>query len=51
MTDAFTAAGFHIGVISEPPPVPAARELFPEDFRELSGTSFLAFLFFVLHAD
>ncbi|GGU33773.1 class I SAM-dependent methyltransferase [Lentzea flava] len=51
MTDAFTAAGFRISTISEPPPVPAAREVFPEEFRELSGTSFLAFLFFVLQAD
>lgn len=50
MTDAFTAAGFRISVISEPPPVPAARDLFPEVFRELAGTSFLGFLFFVLQA-
>jgi SAM-dependent methyltransferase len=48
MTNAFTAAGFRIGAISEPPPVPAARELFPEVFREVAGTSFLGFLFFVL---
>ncbi|WP_330180946.1 class I SAM-dependent methyltransferase [Nocardia sp. NBC_01503] len=51
MTDVFTAAGFRISVISEPPPVPAARELFPEAFREVPGTSFLGFLFFVLEAD
>ncbi|WP_084515670.1 class I SAM-dependent methyltransferase [Nocardia acidivorans] len=51
MTDAFTAAGFRIGVISEPSPVPAARDQFPEVFRDVLGTSFLAFLFFVLHAD
>lgn len=51
MTDAFTAAGFRISVISEPPPVPAARELFPEVFRELTDTSFLGFLFFVLQTD
>ncbi|MCU1640470.1 MAG: methyltransferase type 11 [Nocardia sp.] len=50
MTEAFTAAGFRISVISEPPPVPAARDLFPEVFREVIGTSFLAFLFFVLQA-
>jgi ubiquinone/menaquinone biosynthesis C-methylase UbiE len=31
MTDAFTAAGFRIAVISEPAPAPAARELFPDD--------------------
>jgi SAM-dependent methyltransferase len=48
MTDAFTAAGFHIDVISEPPYLPAAREVFPEQLREIAGTSFLGFLFFVL---
>ena len=49
MTDAFTAAGFQISVISEPHPVPEARELFPD---ELAATpSFLCFLFFVLEAD
>ena len=48
MTDAFSAAGFQISIISEPHPVPEARELFPD---ELAGrTSFLCFLFFVLHA-
>lgn len=50
MTDAFTAAGFHLDVISEPPPAPAARDLFPEEFRTIAGTSFLGFLFFVLRA-
>ncbi len=29
MTDAFTAAGFRLAAISEPQPVPEARELFP----------------------
>lgn len=48
MTDAFTAAGFRISVISEPQPVPAARELFPEEYRAL--TTGLCFLFFVLQA-
>jgi ubiquinone/menaquinone biosynthesis C-methylase UbiE len=48
MTDAFTAAGFRISVINEPLPVPAARELFPEDFPILN--TFPSFLFFVLHA-
>ena len=33
MTDAFTAAGFRISVISEPDPVPEARELFPDSSR------------------
>ncbi|SDI87713.1 class I SAM-dependent methyltransferase [Nonomuraea jiangxiensis] len=51
MTEAFTAAGFRISVISEPPYVPEARELFPEEFRERTGTRFLSFLFFVLEAD
>jgi SAM-dependent methyltransferase len=48
MTDAFTAAGFRISVISEPQPVPAARELDPDGFRMLSANP--SFLFFVLHA-
>lgn len=48
MTDAFTAAGFRIAVISEPPAVPdTPRELFPPEFE---GRSFLAFLFFVLES-
>ncbi|MFE3449035.1 class I SAM-dependent methyltransferase [Nonomuraea sp. NPDC059194] len=53
MTEAFTAAGFRISVISEPPFVPEARELFPEELREieLTRTRFLCFLFFVLEAD
>lgn len=50
MTEAFTAAGFRISVISEPPAVPEAREMFPEEFRNISGTRFLSFLFFVLEA-
>jgi SAM-dependent methyltransferase len=49
MTDAFTAAGFRISTISEPPPVPTARELFPEEFRMLTTSP--GFLFFVLHVD
>ena len=49
MTDAFTAAGFRISVISEPQPVPEARELFPDDFHLLATAP--SFLFFVLHAD
>lgn len=54
MTDAFTAAGFRIAVISEPPPAPGARELFPEVFTSLfpdeTRMAFLSFLFFVLEA-
>src|SRR6516165_10823298 len=36
MTDAFTAAGFRIAVISEPPPAPAARELFPDEIAAVA---------------
>jgi SAM-dependent methyltransferase len=49
MTDAFTAAGFRISVISEPHPVSAARDLFPDDFHILD--TFPSFLFFVLQTD
>jgi SAM-dependent methyltransferase len=48
MTDAFTAAGFRIAVISEPEPAPAARDLFPADIA--ARPRFLCFLFFVLQA-
>ncbi len=48
MTDAFTAAGFRIGVISEPAPAPAALELFPDEIA--AKPRFLCFLFFVLQA-
>jgi SAM-dependent methyltransferase len=51
MTDAFSAAGFRIAVISEPPPAPGAREKFPEVFAEVRSGSFLCFLFFVLEAE
>ena len=46
MTDAFSTAGFRLAVISEPQPDPAARELFPNDFHDLSTKT--AFLFFVV---
>ncbi|MEU3987700.1 methyltransferase domain-containing protein [Streptomyces platensis] len=46
MTDAFTAAGFRLAVISEPQPDPAGRELFRDDFDALSGK--IGFLFFVV---
>jgi hypothetical protein len=47
MTDAFTAAGFRISVISEPEAAPdAPRELFPEEIA--AKRRFLCFLFFVL---
>ncbi len=48
MTDAFTAAGFRIAVISEPAPATAARELLPDDIA--AKPRFLCFLFFVLQA-
>ena len=49
MTDAFTAAGFRISVISEPTVAPdTPRELLPDDIA--GGQGFLCFLFFVLHA-
>jgi SAM-dependent methyltransferase len=50
MTSAFTAAGFRTSVISEPSPVPAAREHFPEFFEKTPSGEFLCFLFFVLEA-
>ncbi|MEU6064183.1 class I SAM-dependent methyltransferase [Streptomyces sp. NPDC047082] len=46
MTDAFTAAGFRLTVIGEPRPDPAARELFPDGFHDLSTKT--CFLFFVV---
>ncbi|MEW1637559.1 class I SAM-dependent methyltransferase [Streptomyces sp. NPDC093801] len=46
MTDAFTTAGFRLSGISEPQPDPAARELFPDDFDDLSNRP--CFLFFVV---
>jgi SAM-dependent methyltransferase len=49
MTDACTAAGFRIAVISEPGIAPdTPRELLPDGFAD--GRRFLCFLFFVLHA-
>lgn len=50
MTDAFTAAGFRISVVSEPHPAPEARELFPEELAKFPSGAFLCFLFFVLEA-
>lgn len=48
MSDAFTAAGFRISVISEPPPVPEAADLYPEDYESLTTAPGL--LLFVLTA-
>jgi SAM-dependent methyltransferase len=47
-TAAFTAAGFRIASINEPRPVPAARELFPKEFRFLMTSP--TFVLFVLEA-
>ena len=49
MTDAFTAAGFRLTVISEPAVAPdTPGELLPDTMAD--GRHFLCFLFFVLHA-
>ena len=49
MTDAFTAAGFRIATVSEPPPAPdTPPEVLPPGLEE--GRSFLGCLFFVLEA-
>jgi hypothetical protein len=45
----FTAAGFRIAVVSEPPPAPGAREAFPDLVTSPSG-DIMCFLFFVLEA-
>jgi ubiquinone/menaquinone biosynthesis C-methylase UbiE len=50
MSDAFTAAGFRISAISEPPPSAEAFELFPDDMARFRSGRFLSFLFFVLEA-
>jgi ubiquinone/menaquinone biosynthesis C-methylase UbiE len=51
MTDAFTAAGFRIAVISEPPPAPdTPRELLPDFVADKPSGAFLGFIFFVLEA-
>ncbi|MFK0292489.1 class I SAM-dependent methyltransferase [Streptomyces sp. NPDC090442] len=46
MLHAFTTAGFRLTALSEPQPDPAARELFPDGFQELSTKP--CFLFFVV---
>ncbi|MEU3528084.1 class I SAM-dependent methyltransferase [Streptomyces sp. NPDC038707] len=48
MTDAFTTAGFRLRALSEPRPDPAARDLFPDGFHDLSTKP--CFLFFVVEA-
>ncbi|MFF9126506.1 class I SAM-dependent methyltransferase [Streptomyces sp. NPDC014889] len=46
MNHAFADAGFRLSVISEPQPDPAARDLFPDGFHDLSTKP--CFLFFVV---
>ena len=46
VVDAFTTAGVRLAVIGEPQPDPAARELFPDGFHDLSIKA--TFLFFVV---
>lgn len=48
MTDALTAAGFRLSVISEPQPDPAARELFPDGFHDLETKTCFMFLVVVV---
>jgi SAM-dependent methyltransferase len=48
MTDAFTAAGFRVSVISEPPPAAGAEEALPDE--PAARQRFLCFLFFVLES-
>ncbi|MGW1345937.1 class I SAM-dependent methyltransferase [Kribbella sp. NPDC002412] len=49
MTDAFTAAGFRISVVSEPPISPdTPSELRPQDLKH--PARFISFIFFVLEA-
>jgi hypothetical protein len=51
MTDAFTASGFKIAVISERPPAPdTPRELLPGFLADKPSGAFLCFLFFILEA-
>ncbi|APU15133.1 methyltransferase family protein [Actinoalloteichus sp. GBA129-24] len=49
MTDAFLAAGLRITRLHEPRPVPAAHELFPDDFHIADTCP--SVLFFVLHSE
>ena len=51
ITDAFTAAGFDIVTIAEPPPSPdTPQDLLTPRIRRGETTAFLGFLFFVLRA-
>ncbi|EHB44035.1 conserved hypothetical protein [uncultured Mycobacterium sp.] len=44
MTDAFTAADFHLCAISEPQPQAAAREVFPDEYEGLGRKPILSVL-------
>lgn len=48
MLDAFTSAGFSVTSITEPQPLPEARELYPDGFDHFSSSP--GFLFFALEA-
>ena len=48
MLDAFASADFHVTSITEPQPLPEARELHPEGFAHFSSSP--GFLFFALEA-
>lgn len=48
MLDAFTSAGFRVTSITEPQPLPEARDLYPEGFTHFSTAP--GFLFFALEA-
>ena len=48
ITDALTAGGFQLDVLSEPQPLPEAERLWPDDWRHLSTQP--TFLFLAAHA-
>jgi hypothetical protein len=48
MLDAFTSAGFRVKGITEPRPLPEARDLHPDAFAHFSTAP--GFLFFALEA-
>ena len=50
MTDSFTAAGFRIAVIAEPPPAAEARTRFADELPVTPTGAFMGFLFLVLDA-
>ena len=51
MSDAFTAAGFRISVISEPPiAADTPRELIPSHLQHMAHPRFISFIFFTLEA-